>query len=345
MPDLIIDLKIPIRVEHSIGAPALTFSHWLPLGKEQGITIDERGLEILIWFDLQSTWWASQPTEDDLKNNVNVLAHYALCQVTVRGIEPNLSNYVAKRGYDKPNDSVNDAHENQYTELGNRVIKTVFSRFNRLIAYARVEKGQFWLVEYDLEEGRDNNFFRSLEAKAKIDDGDTFGFNPVCMKPIVIHMVEEKRYISETEWSKVIEFVVGNERPSLTLELLSRANQLAKHGFARSALIEAVTALEISVSDFAISNGKLANKFGERLAVNSLKKQVEHLGLSGTVRFLIPLLLDNDALPSNVLSACQEAITIRNNVVHNGQRNIDDIIRLISNIETFCGILISYCDD
>ena len=46
MPTLTVELKIPIETEPLIGAPALTFTRWLPLGKDKGIAISEDGIDV-----------------------------------------------------------------------------------------------------------------------------------------------------------------------------------------------------------------------------------------------------------------------------------------------------------
>jgi len=108
-----------------------------------------------------------------------------------------------------------------------------------------------------------------------------------------------------------------------------------------------VTALEVAVSDFSRSdkcNQALASKYGPRMGIDRLQKQVDHMGLSGTVRYLLPLLLPEDALPENILKGCRDAIDARQNVVHNGQREVKNVKHLISSIESCCKILREACE-
>ena len=55
-------------------------------------------------------------------------------------------------------------------------------------------------------------------------------------------MTPEEKYITESEWNVVREFVAGSRRTPLVQELLAGAEQLAGNGYSRSALTEAVTA-------------------------------------------------------------------------------------------------------
>ena len=57
MCTLTVDLKVPIESEPLISAPALTFTHWLPIGKAHGINVSDGDINLLLWFDLKATWW------------------------------------------------------------------------------------------------------------------------------------------------------------------------------------------------------------------------------------------------------------------------------------------------
>ncbi len=347
MPTLKISLKIPIDTEPLIGAPALTFTHWLPIGKERGIKIIEDKLELLLWFDIMSTWWASQPTEEELKNHVNVLAHYVLAEVTVHDVDQILADYMQNHDFRKLPSSDDASIQKEYENLGRSILQAVLNRVNRLIVFARVIKGQYWLLEYPVDLNRLHSYFQSFEAIGYIDEGKRFRFQPATGDCISISMTPELKYIKEGEWNDVEQFVQGQSRPSMVLELLAGAQQLAGNGYVRSALTEAVTALEVAVSDFSRSdkcNEALASKYGPRMGVDRLQKQVERMGLSGTVRYLLPLLLPEDALPENILKGCRDAIDARQNVVHNGQREVKNVEHLISSIESCCKILREVCE-
>lgn len=342
MCTLTLDLKVPFETEPLVGAPALTFSHWLPIGKEKGISVSEDGVALLLWFDLQSSWWASQPSEEDLKRYYNVLAHYVWAEITVSGVAPALASYMQTRDFTRlPNKSEKQI-QSEYDKLGIRILRVLLKRTNRLIAYARARKGQYWLLEYGCDMDRLHGYFQRFESKGQIDGGKIFRFQPGVGDTIRIEMAPEKRYIREDEWDAVARFVQGDQRTPLVQELLAGAEQLARNGHTRSALTEAVTALEVAVSAFGRAqdkNGKLASICGPRLGVERVQKQIEHMGLSGTVSYLLPLLLPDSILPADVLAGCRDALTQRQNVVHGGQRDVVDIYRVLSCIRAFCKIL------
>ena len=51
----------------------------------------------------------------------------------------------------------------------------------------------------------------------------------------------------------------------------------------RSALTEAITALEVAVHEFARRNMTLGTVLATRIATESLEAQVKHIGFSGTI--------------------------------------------------------------
>ncbi|MDO8351592.1 MAG: hypothetical protein Q7S94_10635 [Gallionella sp.] len=115
-------------------------------------------------------------------------------------------------------------------------------------------------------------------------------------------------------------------------------------GHYRSAITEAVTALEVAVFRFAGNTNAdraFAPHMAHRLALSSLKSQVDHLGLSATINYLLPTILHEELLPASVISECQFAISRRQNIVHNGQRSVseNDARRAVSGVRACCQVL------
>jgi hypothetical protein len=115
----------------------------------------------------------------------------------------------------------------------------------------------------------------------------------------------------------------------------------------RSSVIEAVTALEVSVSKFG-SNVNVemlsTSAHKDRIDIGNIGNQIQHLGFSGSIRYLIPLLISEDVLPLEVLSKCYKALEVRNNVVHQGQRGVSsDLVReILSGVSFCCRVLDAY---
>lgn len=115
-------------------------------------------------------------------------------------------------------------------------------------------------------------------------------------------------------------------------------------GHHRSSLTEAVTALEVAIHQFAgnpKTNYFMSSQMAQRIGISTLKEQVEHFGLTGTINYILPFIFSEKKLPSDLIRACQEAIQQRQNVVHNGQRIVqpDKLITYLHCIRSVCKIL------
>jgi hypothetical protein len=325
MDKLTINLKIPILVDSLIGAPALTFTRWLPLDIENGIVINENDFVIILWFDIEATRWASVVKKEELHKNVNVLAHYIFATIELKTTDKELLNYIKNKDYAHLSNKENKGIQQKYELFGVEVLKSTLERVNRLIAYARDIKGQYWIRKYIINLDQLSKFFTKFEAKAKINNGKWFRFSPAATDKFVIEIETESKYISKDEWPNVIEFVRADKKVPAFGELLSSAEQLHGNGFFRSAITEACSALEVLINKFKESpsaNDKLSMIYFNRLTDSNLKNQIDHLGITGTINYLLPLIIPESVLATDILKGCQLALQLRHNVLHNAQRNI-----------------------
>ncbi len=344
---LTIDLKIPFEVDNLIGEPALTFFHWLPLEKDNGIILSENGISLNFWFNIKAVWGVSRPTEEEITNHRNVLAQCIFCEVKVVDIDSKLAVYMQDKKNNDVDNSENGVLKEEYENLGTKILDTVLTRINRLISYARDVKGQYWLFKYPINMGQMSSFFVKFDAIGQIDGGKKFHFNPNTPHCMTLTMQSDERYIRKNEWDEIIDFVRSERSTPLALELLAGAEQLAGNGYERGALTEAVTALEVALSTFAENpknNDELSSIMGARMNVSNLKKQIKHMGLSGSVNYLLPVILPDSILSGKILKGCQEAITKRQNVVHNGGRNVEKLDYYIFCIRACCKILLDFSE-
>lgn len=337
--------NLTIRLTVPLSAP-ITFSRWLPIGDPYAITLTEDAMSAKLWFDVECSWWAMQRTEEELKRHLNVMAHRVQADVTVADLPADLLTYIAARDFSRAPTDEEEPLQERYDELAERVYRLVLHVLNRLLAYARSQKGQYWLSLEAVDPGRMYEFFGpTCTAKAQIDDQDPFRFGPrnVLGLPHQLQL-EGDRFIHAEEWDEIRAFVTSSRSYPLARTLLVGAEALAASGHGRSALAEAVTALEITLFAFA-KNPAADRAFGptlaQRLGVQTLSNQVKHMGLSGSIRYLLPILFDESDLPQTVLEGCQEAISQRQNVVHNGQSAVDEgtLRRCLVAIRSMCEFL------
>jgi hypothetical protein len=74
---------------------------------------------------------------------------------------------------------------------------------------------------------------------------------------------------------------------------------------------------------------------------SNLKKHIEHLGLRGSVNYLLPLMLEEGEVSCEDLAQCQGAAEEPNNVAHNGQRDVqpEKLRRYSQGIRSLCQAL------
>jgi hypothetical protein len=307
---------------------------------DEAIEFLEEGIHLSITFPPESTWRGFQPSAEEILRTHNNHAHRVMIEVKVEISQP-LADHMM------------DIHRevgpiaDEYKELGRNLQKLLMKRINRLLAYARSVKGQFWLDELEPDHLNPGQFFLRNNASASIDD-KSIGFDPDHRTIALTGFATElELMLTAQDWPAVREFVIGERRPPLIGTLLANARHLAEQGSRRNALVEAVTALDVALSNFSrrADAGKL-ERFRPGLEVTSIGPLIEKAGLRGSFGIVIPLLFSEVEFPASLLETCRGAIEQRNNVVHRGARDVDGIqlTRMILAIERSCRILANHAD-
>ncbi|MHC4619636.1 MAG: hypothetical protein ACYTEQ_17965 [Planctomycetota bacterium] len=335
--DLLIRMEIPVD-------PPMEFRGWLPLREDEFVSLDEDNIAIKFWFDLSCS---NVDDQNELSRFHAVRAHKIFVDVTISGLSKPLLEHIRHRDYSRtptPDDLRLHREYQEYRELGERVYTLVLGLLNRLVAYLRAMPGQFWLQEYPVDLNVMSSDYTKFRAQATTDGSNWFPWRASQTVTIAIERSDSSRFITESSWSRAKESAISLKRPPLVWQLLAGADSLASSGHTRSALTEAVTALEVAASQFA-RNSYADKAFGPRLAARmdapSLNKQIEHTGLTATIRYLFPVIFSEEQIPTDLLRDCQEAIECRGNVVHRGQRVVKqgDLQRFLASIRKLCVIL------
>ncbi|MCD4738314.1 MAG: hypothetical protein K8R89_03530 [Anaerolineae bacterium] len=338
---LLIRMEIPFEDAHNAtSGSAMIFHKWLPLDEEDFFVVIDNEITLKFWFDVKCTWWASQPDEDEISRWTNVLARIIYLDITVRNLDNTFLEYISAKTQEDRAKLEDPIRKNQYIKLGEHIQSLFLHHLNRLISYVRAHKGQYWLQEFPLS----RDYFSKFSAKAKINNGNWFRFLPPNEKKIKLVISKNyDRFIDKNSWNLAKDFVISNKKPELHWYLLSGAEYLKSKGDSRAALTEAITALEIAINVFAKS--EISSVFGEKIAdrmgIERFDKQIDHMGLSGTLRYLFPVVFSEEQIPTSVLNTCQDALDYRGNVVHGGQRKVDSkkLRIFIKGIRELCELL------
>ena len=136
---------------------------------------------------------------------------------------------------------------------------------SRLISYFRTKKDQFWLEEQELDE---NTYISCARFRARFtaDGVKWHRWNPPSAGFIIAMHTCDDAWIGRDDWERAREFMNAKRGSPLARELLARAQADAWMGRRRSAIIDAVTALEVAINAFARSS-KAHEAFGDLLAL------------------------------------------------------------------------------
>jgi hypothetical protein len=332
MPEkLVVRLTVPVKTETGYG---LTFSRWLPDGEADGLVMEADGMTTRLWISRDCLGDLSDRSDDHIAMSLDNSVEVVHVSVVLDGVPDELAGFIygereAPRGVHHgigPDHPRYASLRDQYRDTGVQVLRQALSLYNRLIAYARNLKGQFWLTDYPFDQDNVFPMSNAFSAVFRSGDQDWERWCPPGGLHITITLPSDETAIARADWPALKEFVVGQARPDLVFELLANADLLVERKHGRSALIEAVSALEVAISRFAKSprlGDLLAGEALTPLCDDSLQSHVEHLGLGVSVRYLLPLLFAADVLPRAVLASCHQAIELRNSVVHGGKRSVD----------------------
>lgn len=347
--NLLVRMAVPIPTQPIACHPGLIFNRWLPGEENEGLVFDDTEIATRIWFDMNCLDQGFVPLMRDFSNWANVTVAKVFVDVTAKNISDELIDFIFRPSEGSVN---HDPHmAPRFEDLNRKVILTALKCLHRLIDYFRIEKGQYWLGNYRclydtylLDDRTRTPFHIAFKAKARTSTADWVEWKPPYKGVLAIDGGLERRYVTREDWPQVRAFIKSQARPTLILELLANSESLARNGFRRSALIEAVSALEVAVVNFSKAprwDQIRIRDFARRADTRSFDSQVEHLGFSGTLRYLIPIVVDQEVLPSELLSQCYAALMERQNIVHNGQRDIpkNKLLPLIVAVRQVCETL------
>lgn len=354
--DLLVQMEIPIspRGDRDFPGPTITFNRWLPLEEDDFITIREENMLLTLCFTMDSWQTVTDRYEEDLPNTMNIDVHKIFVDVKIEDVSDGLADFIVSTDYyRRPKDEHTSEEKrliSEYERLGNQVYVFTLKCVNRLLSYVRSEKGQYWLVDHPVDPDRIASAFTLFRAKVKTEDTRWNLWQPTQTETIHAEIPDTSRFISRNDWKKLREFITSEKRIDFILELLARAEYLAKSGYHRSALTEAVTALEVALSRFSQhpkAKSLFNSQFAPRVDLSDLNKHCNELGLRKTVRYLLPLMFSEDQLPAQIVKGCQDAIAQRNQVIHHGQKKVDknNLNVFLSAIRTMCSTLNKYSDD
>jgi hypothetical protein len=200
------------------------------------------------------------------------------------------------------------------------IYKEAGSAINFLITCFRVAAHQTWLNDIPTEDEYIGNFFRRVQAADLVVDGQHHDLAPA---PYAF-TVEGGKHVANAQRLDAVRALASAGRIPLAAELLANAERLWERAHYRAAVVEIGAAIEATLHRFAArpDMSRLNSERIERLGM-SMDKIVGELGIRGSIRILLPLLVPTALVDDYAMELVIAAIDLRNEVVHNGKRNLD----------------------
>lgn len=229
-----------------------------------------------------------------------------------------------------------------YIKLGKRIVKKlIYPPINNFLKVLKTNYGQYWIRElrdWDSRYMGLGHYCRLLYLKWSIDGKNWYDFIPEkgIAQTTILSLLKGKdylEYLTQDDWEELKE-VINEYSPSLAASILSRSHQLLDQGDIRYALLEAVTAFELSVNDY------LRNKLSGYAELDSFINHFNNITKNPDRMKIFSAFLSNE-ISLYTLEECLKAIEWRNNIIHEGIKLPDDFDSIIKTLQKTVGILIS----
>jgi hypothetical protein len=337
-----IEIRFRVRYEdHGFPSLHFEFTQWFPLGEDDAIKCTEDGISVQIHFDQKCIGNLQLEEVSQIPNymNINTRAVLVTCQTDVSN---DLLKYMKDKDYRKFYDPAMDNLESDYLKMAEKVLAAGVKRVNRLFSYVNNVHGFFACIPINATSGDIPSAMVRYNAHFRIcGNAEWMRFGPQKGRAIPARIHMPMRYVSKNDWSQIRDFVSGDEKMPNYKEIISAAKMLASAGFLRSAVTEAVAALEQCTKSFGARCGNGSAAPESVVDGVNVADHIERLGFTCSFDVLLPLVLKPGVIQPGDHSLAKEAILIRHNIVHNLQRalNVTKVVKQITSIEKICDIL------
>ena len=289
---LLVRMYIPIPTLPIVPVSAMIFHRWLPIRPEDFLAIQKDSMLLTFGFDVSCTVWARERTEEDIASWSNVTAHRILADVEISNVSDDLAQYIVTSSTlpARPESPLRP----DYASLGEKVYLFVVEYINRIINFIKADKGQYWLDDYFSDPDIMQSFFTNSNATVMVvGHGEWIKWRPSDRYVIKggWSVGDPNRYVERSDWQRIRQFLFSSGRVPFARELLARAETFAGLLHRRTAIMEAVSALEVAIVSFA-KHPRAQEAFGpilaKRMNIDSLAKQQNDIGLRKTLDYFSP---------------------------------------------------------
>ncbi len=343
--------NVPFKSYPVVSGDSLTFNSWFPLGKDHTIEFVEGDFLVRIWFD-NTCSDIGKRDNSYFTTASNVCAERIWVDIEIRNLSTKLTEFIQKNVHNTIKDSPDLLQKS--VEVGKQVFTICIKYLNRLIFYAKYVKGQYWMELFNSDTNYASDFFNEWESKASLDPGDSsswFRWDPIHVSYGEIRFTDISTYIKSTEWDAIKDFLRKPSKVKFPLQLISNARLLTDLGYTRNAIVDIIIALETTFNEFIeYPNAEklhMEYQVDRRVDIEKLNSSVGRIGFTNSINFLLPIILPEELADKELFDIVNKAITVRQNIVHNNQREVNsqECFKLINGVEQLAKILRSLTMD
>lgn len=320
MPRLLLKIWFPLEDRLSASKTfGPRFHRWLPDGRTDEISLPTGHPEskLTVWFE-RTGYTEGDFVHFDYKQrevDPNIIRRQAWLDAgPLRGLME-LESITDKQAKCLRQNKLGD---DEYIALGKKVIKHLHPPLARFISILRTNYGQYWLPEplpWDSRRESIGSYFRSLGLTWSLDGGESWtDFIPD--EPTLFlkgeFSAKFQHYMTRDDWAELRHTVESDYCPSLAGSILTLAHKFYDQGELKYALVEGITALELSLGELIRNQ---LHKYADDKSIESILGHFHEERLPFRVITAATFL---ERPPVDTLKRCLKAIELRNNVVHEG---------------------------
>jgi hypothetical protein len=295
------------------------FTRWLPDGQKDAFALPtgDPDAEISVWFERRGyakdkeIIYDVQKKEIDpelLKLNSRLDGGPLFGCLTLKSVSVAEEQSLQAGKHDDPD----------LVKLGKRVLGLITPTIRKLVRVLKVKYGQYWLADVDDWDSRTNSlgsFCSSLQLRWSHDGTSNWtDFRPTANVTMLTghFRTDYSFYLEEKDWPEVAAFCAKGYEPTTAGELLSHAHRLLDQGHLKYAIVEAVSALEVSLSEHIKT--KYTGRIKDMLASDAKAGDTRRLPVRTALIAGMISGIDRADLESAL-----RIIDVRNDIIHEGK--------------------------
>jgi len=325
------------------------FQGWTPNGEADAIKLPTSGLSNTVnaWFERRfkpatqpleySFNHACQVSDAEVAQTSAIDAGYLFASCEIAEIPQAIMDHLLEK---KTTFNVGDSTSDNIQLFAKSLYKTFFPPIRRFSERLILECGQWWLEsprEWDSRKETLGNYFQDHWVSCRLPNGSRHFFVPTApttTPDISIRFVGG--YMTKSDWMRLAASATAEQTFSPALRILVDAERCLIEDQQLHALVQAITALEIAISEYTLSCYRANSKASKQMSSWSESRE-ETLGSR------LAALFARSATHSHQVESTLHAIALRNRIVHKGFRpaDLDELRSLTEATISLCRVLLN----